>query len=394
MTRYHAWLMAFGLLALPGCMGSVRNPASRAAVQREADGEPDTGVSKHMTIAYDLDGEAPLPELAVKSAVIKASDIWREKRAELAAQREQLAAADFRRFVERESALLINDRLSETLLHEQATLRMPEEAGPRIDGFVDAEIRRIVSTEHDGIQRRYERALRDEGLTLNQARAALRRKLVIQAYLEQELRNRIGEPTRRELVETFERTRESLRRPPQRKMSLIDLRLNNYLPEDVTEPTRDQMESARSQARSTALELIDALDRGEPFDELARTHSHGLHAEEGGAWGWVLPGTVRERFAPAVEALYHLEPGGIAGPVETPDSFFIVCCDESDPGFEPDFETMQPQLQEAYGRHAYNELVTEHIAELRRKSGLELATLERFHLAVVQSALSVMPSAD
>ncbi len=405
MKHTQEWLIIFGVLLLPGCMGAVRTPPSRIAVQRKAaenhaapnhhHGAVDNQTQAQTTpTAYQLEGTGPLQELIVKGSPIKADEVWADQQKTLAAQRVKLSPEDFQRYVERESAMLINDRLAEALLHQQASLRMPDEATPRIEGFVDAEIRKIVTTEHGGIQRRYEKALAAEGRTLKQTRDALRRQIVIQSYLEQELRRKVGEPTRRELVETFEQNREAWRRPPQRKMSLIDLRLINYLPKDVTAPSRDQSEAAKSQARSIALEILASLDQGKTFADLAREHSHGLHADEGGAWGWVLPGTVRERFEPAVDALYRLEAGAVAGPIETANGFFIVRCDEADNGFEPDFETMQPQLQEAYGRNRYNRLVTEHVSELRRKSGVDMRTLERFHQAVVQSALEGTPTVD
>ncbi len=390
-------LAMIGLLLLPGCFGAVRTPPSRSAVQRKAaadretkQGEPTTGSSTAPT--YQMAGTGPLTELVVKGISVPAEDIWAGRQRELDEKRTELSPEDFRYYVERESALLLNDRLAETLLYQEASQRMPKEASPRIDAFVDAEIRKTVTTEYGGVQRRYEKALAAEGRTLTQAREAIRRELVISTYLEQEIKPKVGEPTRQELVETFEQNRDSWRRPPRRKMSLIVLRVTDLLPQGVTEPTRDQLETARSQARSAALEIIASLDKGETFADLARARSHGLHADDGGAWGWVLPGTVRERFEPAVEALYRLDSGEIAGPIETPDSFFIVRCDENDPGFEPDFEAVQPQLQEAYSRNAYNKLVAEHMAELRQKSGIEIRTLERFHQSVVQSALAQQPT--
>lgn len=390
-------LTMIGLLLLPGCFGAVRTPPSRSSVQRKAAVDRETKQSESAagtsdTPAYQMTGSGPLTELVVKGISVPADDIWAGKYRELEEKRATLSPEDFRYYVERESALLLNDRLAETLLYQQASQRMPKEAAPRIDDFVDAEIRKTVTTEYGGVQRRYEKALAAEGRTLKQTREMIRRQLVISTFLEQEMKPKVGEPTRRELVETFEQNRDTWRRPPRRKMSLIVLRVINLLPQGVTEPTRDQLETARSQARSDALEIIASLDKGESFADLARARSHGLHADDGGAWGWVLPGTVRERFEPAVEALYRLDTGEIAGPIETPDSFFIVRCDENDPGFEPDFEAVQPQLQEAYSRNAYNKLVSEHMAELRRNSGIDLPTLERFHKAVVQSALAQQPT--
>ena len=72
--------------------------------------------------------------------------------------------------------------------------------------------------------------------------------------------------------------------------------------------------------------------------------------------------------------------------VEVADAFFIVCCDEIDPGIKPDFEAAQPQLTKRLVGADYNRRVVALVAELRRKAGIDPAVLQRFHAAVVAAA--------
>jgi parvulin-like peptidyl-prolyl isomerase len=174
-------------------------------------------------------------------------------------------------------------------------------------------------------------------------------------------------------------------------MSLIDVRIMEFLPDGVTEPTRGAYEAAKSEARAEALHLLQSIKLGTPFEQIARASSHGLHAAEGGDWGWIHRGMVRERFVPAVDELYRLHEGEVGGPVETPEGFFIVRCDKIDPGYDPDFEEAQPRLIDAYLQDHYGDMVTEHVAELRKKSGIDMRTLERFHMAVVMDAKTYRP---
>jgi len=387
------------LLLTSGCFGPVKNPASRNTMQKQAardraESEPGDTSATNSTARINVAGNGPLAELIVKGDAIKAETIWSRHRKELAAKRSALSPAEFNEYVQRESALLINDRLGEVLLYQDASLRMPTEAGGRIDSFVDAEIRRIVTTEHEGIQRRYEKALAEEGRTLEEARDELRRQMTISAYLEQEFRPKLGEPTRNELVAVFEENKQKWQRPARRKMSLIDIRVLEFLPDGVDAPTREQLDAARAQARSVAEDAVESLRMGTSFAELARRWSHGLHAGDGGAWGWIERGMLRERFTPAVDTLYRLGEGEVGGPIETPDGFFVVRCDQIDPGFDANFENIQPQLQEEYQRSAFARLVSKHVAELREKCAIDVRTLERFHMAVVQSALAYRASGD
>ncbi|MCH8241462.1 MAG: peptidylprolyl isomerase, partial [Planctomycetes bacterium] len=129
---------------------------------------------------------------------------------------------------------------------------------------------------------------------------------------------------------------------------------------------------------------------GVAFADVARRHSHGLHAVDGGSWGmWVSPDGVRERFKPAVEELYRLQEGRVSDPIETPDGFLLVSCDEIDPGFEPTFEAVQPELQERHFRNAYSRKVDELVDQLRRDAGISPLVLERFHSQTVDATLSM-----
>ena len=110
-----------------------------------------------------------------------------------------------------------------------------------------------------------------------------------------------------------------------------------------------------------------------------------MHADEGGAWGWVTPGSVRERFEPAVNALYALDEGAVSDVIETADGFFLVRCDEIDHGAEPEFEALQPQLKERLFRLAYNQLIMDRVNQLRAKARIEPADLETLHAAVVRA---------
>ena len=74
--------------------------------------------------------------------------------------------------------------------------------------------------------------------------------------------------------------------------------------------------------------------------------------------------------------------------METPDGFVLVRCDELEPGVEPDFQSVQPQLKELYFRKAYNRMISDLVAELRAKARIEPLKLERFHAAVVAAAFN------
>ena len=108
--------------------------------------------------------------------------------------------------------------------------------------------------------------------------------------------------------------------------------------------------------------------------------------EEGGEWGWVTPEAVRERFLPAVTVLQELRQDEVSEIIETPDSFFLVLCSQFDPGVEPNFQSVQPELKERYFRATHQRLIGQLLNRLQAKASIEPANLELFHAAVVAAA--------
>tara|TARA_R110002110_G_scaffold83456_4_gene216601 strand:- start:996 stop:2279 length:1284 start_codon:yes stop_codon:yes gene_type:complete len=70
----------------------------------------------------------------------------------------------------------------------------------------------------------------------------------------------------------------------------------------------------RSAVEQLAERLVNQVRGGAPFAEVARQFSQSAYASEGGEVGWVAPGDTEPEIE---DALNRLEPGEIAGPLET-----------------------------------------------------------------------------
>ncbi len=365
-------------------MGPIETDPQRASSVR-----PDLTRSDKSTRSSNAAHAGSGTVLSVNGETVGPEELWRGMHEELPQKAAELSYAEYQTYVEGRAAQVITDKITEMLLYQQASLELPSEADGRIDAYVDEEIRGIVTTDFGGVERRYEKHLEAQGRTLDEVREGLRRQVVVTSYLERELKPKVPEPTRAELVAAFGEYADSLRRPPRRRMSLIDVRILDRLPADLDNPTRDQWQEARAEALSLVQTAQTELGSGVPFPEVAKRCSGGLHAAEGGAWGWVTTGSVRKRFEPAVETLYKLEVGEVSDVLETAGGFFLVRCDEIDAGLEPEFEAVQPELSRRLFRRAYNRLIMERVAELRAKAHVEPADLRSFHLTVVNAAPNV-----
>lgn len=376
------------LFSCPGCMVPVGSPAARTASNAPSLANKDRDRAAPNNVNERAAG-ASVKRLRVNAETVEANELWWDLRDELAGKAEALSPEQYRQYVAERAAQLIVDKIAEMLLYQRASLRVAEDMTDRIDKYVDAELRKIVATRYDGVQRRYERDLESKGQTLDEIRQRFRREIIVAGFLEQEIKPRVAEPTRAELLALYEEAADSFRRPARRRMSLIDVRILDRLPKDVTEPTRQQWQTAKEEALSRVQTAQAELRSGVAFAGVAQRYSDGLHKPDGGAWGWISKGSVRERFVPAVEVLYDLDAGHVSDIIETEHGFFLVRCDELDPGFSPTFEALQPQLKERYSVVAYNQSIAELVTEMRGQARIEPTDLTQFHNAVVDAALRI-----
>ncbi len=325
---------------------------------------------------------------------IHADQFARDNAKALAQKRSTATPQAYATFVQRRAAQWLNDAISETLLFEHASDKLPEKAGEQIDRYVDAEVRKIVTLSHGGSQRVYERQLAADGETLESVRKHIRRQIVISSFIDTNIKTSTTEPTRAELWQTYQASQHELQRPPRRRMSLIDIRVQHYLPEGVDTPSRDAYDSAKAKAHEVIRKIKADLASGASFAEIAKAQSHGLHAVDGGAWEWVTPGSVRERYEPAVVALYNLSQGDVSPEIDVSDGFLLVRCDEIDPGYTPSFADVQVELTAQIVRESNNRALMELVNELREKAKLDPNALDSFHRFIVKQELTRVADMD
>lgn len=367
-----------------GCTTTLSDMMDRTKADRTAPSS--SAASRPQVVAGDL---RATDVLCVNNESVSAADLWKYNHADLAKAR-KAGEREYHAYVERVAAKLIPDRITEMLLYQHAAVRLPPEAEKNVERYVDGEIRKMITAQHGGVQRRFDRDLAEQGLTIDDMRDRVRREVIITSFLEREIRPKVAEPTRAELMSAFEANKEQWRQPSRRSMSLIDVRVASHLPDGTTDPTREQKEAARAEARSLIQSVEVQLRNGADFAEMARQHSEGLHASEGGTWGWVTADAVRDRFRPAVDALEKLDTGQTSPVIETADGFFLVKCDQHDAAVDPTFRDVQPQIKEAYLRAGYDRLIGDLVRELRAKARISPRNLELYHAAAVDAAIELL----
>ena len=106
--------------------------------------------------------------------------------------------------------------------------------------------------------------------------------------------------------------------------------------------------------------LRDQLDEGADFAELAREHSTGPSGPNGGALGWFSAGMMVPPFEEAVTAM---EPGEVAGPVETQFGWHVIRLNETRLAEAPPLEEVRADIAEALRQEAVQARIEEAVGE-------------------------------
>lgn len=193
-------------------------------------------------------------------------------------------------------------------------------------------------------------ALANAGMNEDQLRSEISRSLTIQKLLEEEVTSGI-DVTDEEVREFYEENTQMFEESQSVKAShiLIDTR-------------EAETEEAKEEARARAEELLEELEDGADFAELAREHSEGPSAQNGGS----LPQFSRgEMVPPFEEAAFALEAGEISDVVETRFGFHIIKVEEKSEGGATPYEEVKPQIAQYLEQQRQQEAVQAYLDELK-----------------------------
>jgi len=309
----------------------------------------------------------PIPVLTVNSESVTVEDVLAPLRADFTAKAASMSASRYWNHVDEACRGRIRGMVRDLLLFQEASMRMGEQENQMIDQFTDQRIRSVVQEDYGGRHTRWEAAMAEQGLSPEQARQRVRRDVVIYAFLERTVKPRVEEPTRRDLLRYFEEHKEEMTIPERRELFLIEV------------PKGDDPAAARTTIDQAAAELAGGAD----FGEVARKHSKGIGAADGGSWGMVDPASIRGRWEPAAQALRQLTADQTSEVIESDDAFFIVRLGRIEPRQPPDFAAVQVSLMQAYREHQFNLLVDDLVVRLQEEAEITPADPSLFLRAVL-----------
>lgn len=217
------------------------------------------------------------------------------------------------------------NQILEQLIDNQLLLTEAEGIGASIpDHVVDQEMARLVREDYNGKDAEFNAFLKENGLTRNSFREQQRKQILVQAYRSQQF-GAMAPPTEEEIRQQYQKRKFIMR---DRVKDEVEFKKIFLVAQDRLDPNVTP-ETQLAKAEKILLELKGGAD----FSELAKKHSNGAYATDGGVW----PKSKRTDFALSFgEAIFEQsKEGDLVGPLKDPAGYTIVKVVKIYPGPTP-----------------------------------------------------------
>ncbi len=234
----------------------------------------------------------------------------------------------------------------------------------------DAEKKGIVATDDEVEQavaqtkskfpseQAYLDRIKQSGFTEEGYREDLKRQLSARRYVVEELAKQVS-VTDAEIDEFYKDNLERMQRPEQVHARHILIKVAPDADEATDKAAREKIEKVHEEAKS-----------GADFAELAKTHSEGPSAPQGGDLGFFGRG---QMVGPFEDAAFALQPGELSDVVRTQFGYHVIKSEERRGGDTASKEEATDQIRDYLKQQKLQERVEQEVTALREAAKVEIA---------------------
>lgn len=328
--------------------------------------------------------------LVVNDAIVTVPELLFSLRESLEELRRTRTPAGFREEARRLIRRAAQEEVGTRLIYAEAVGQLSEEHRKALDAAIDKELDNYRVVEYGGSQARLEAQLRRYDLTKEQLRLLLGRSLVVRQYTREKLLPQV-QVGRHELLSYYRRNHGRFVTPETRELLIIELPFEKFLPEGMSwaRATHTARAQAKLRAMRRAREAHEALAE-QPFEEVARAYSLGLHADAGGSWGFI-GRPLQPPYDAVSKLIFEFDEGQVSEPLETEAGWYLVKCGQVRPKHEQSFAEVQAQLRSELTERRFARLSTDYVLRLAERA--TISSFDTFIAAAVRRAEEVFEPA-
>ena len=262
---------------------------------------------------------------------------------------------------------MITDMVSEMLLYQEMSARLSDSQNPAVEKAVDKAIRNMVQSQAGGSMMRFEKQLDQDGMTLDSLRLRLRKQILAQQYLRDQLRPKVV-ITRDDLWRYYESHKKDYLLPARVHVYMIEISFDKFLPAGVTfrQADKGEKELARQIAERKVILVAKRLAAGENFATVAKDLSTSASGKLGGDIGWITRGSYK--IKKIEDVAFNLAPGEVSEPITIGRKIYILKLAGRQDSRKISFCEAQSKIRRKLRHELYNRLVNEHLMKLWKKS--------------------------
>jgi len=255
----------------------------------------------------------------------------------------------------------IKELIPNKLLVADARRNIPAENMPKVmeqfeEKFDEDELPKLIKNAGVRDQFELDAKLRTLGTSLSRQKRAYVERTLGQQWLRQQL-DFDREIPRQELLAYYQEHAADYEQPAQVRWQQL-----------MKRPARYESETTKAEMA----ELGNQLQRGAPFDQLARAHSEGPSASQGGWFDWTTIGgdelSEVHLSRELEEALLLLPINRLSRIIEDNQGYHIVRVLERQPATRTPFEEVRAEIEEKLRRQDIDRQVKEYLARLQERA--------------------------
>lgn len=266
------------------------------------------------------------------------------------------------------------DKITDILLYQEARKNARDDIDKLLETRVEIEVNKL----------RYDQAQQDiaeQGMDWQQYRESQKKKMLIEWYYASQNLLEDKPVSHSEMLDYYEAMQQDsfqfkgyLRKEDVKWQGFIEFRLIDIKVDS------DRMEVGFGETRKDvairkAGELIDRIEQGEDFGDLAKLYSDGHRKEKGGLWTPVSEGSgLNPPYNVLVPEAEKMEVGEVSGPVESEGHVFIMKLEQEKKGGVASFTDLQARIERdiqlARRRERFDKLISKLMVQANI-SGLE-----------------------